>query len=352
MFGLLNDTPLSGSLNQTDYAAGRGRAYLFWNCTKISGRPVLSALMAGNAAHDVERTDDKTLVQEVTEKLRKMFSPRHVPEPSESIVTRWRRDPFTRGTYSYVGPRSMPGDYDLMAKKHGQLVFAGEATCGTHPATVHGAYLSGLRAASNVLDMLLGPIRVPTPLVERSVQPIGAASVAGTKRTFDEAGSQADAAEAPKVQKEEYEAAIIDAILKSIGERPVKPGKAGVNPFLLYTKDFWAPCKEECDKARRAATGNPGAKASREEIRATVGRWWRNASEEVKKPYIDAGLKAQEDSARNIAEFKEKVAMWDREAERIRREYMAAHPIPLGFRGRVSIEAGGGRAGIRRAGAS
>jgi hypothetical protein len=37
------------------------------------------------------------------------------------------------------------------------LFFAGEATCGdVHPATVHGAYDSGVRAAEEVLSALGG----------------------------------------------------------------------------------------------------------------------------------------------------------------------------------------------------
>ncbi|CRK02508.1 hypothetical protein BN1723_018777, partial [Verticillium longisporum] len=58
-----------------------------------------------------------------------------------------------------------PHDYDVMAKPVGNLYFAGEHTIGTHPATVHGAYMSGLRAASEVFDAMLGPIDIPSPLV-------------------------------------------------------------------------------------------------------------------------------------------------------------------------------------------
>ena len=38
----------------------------------------------------------------------------------------------------------------LPAIEHGRLHFAGEATSVAYPATVHGAYLSGIRAADEV----------------------------------------------------------------------------------------------------------------------------------------------------------------------------------------------------------
>ena len=42
VFGLLRRSEAGESTNQDDYTARRGRLYLFWNCTKTSGRPMLS----------------------------------------------------------------------------------------------------------------------------------------------------------------------------------------------------------------------------------------------------------------------------------------------------------------------
>lgn len=41
MFGLLRDSVAGESLKQADYVSRRGRFYLFWNCIKASGRPML-----------------------------------------------------------------------------------------------------------------------------------------------------------------------------------------------------------------------------------------------------------------------------------------------------------------------
>ncbi|KAF2278117.1 uncharacterized protein EI97DRAFT_414363 [Westerdykella ornata] len=362
MFGLLNEAERQDSLDTKDYASRRGRFYLFWNCIKTSGRPTLVALMAGDAAHYAEASTDEHLVQEVTSRLTKMFSPKPVPLPSETIVTRWSKDPYARGSYSYVGPTTLAGDYDVMAKPHGLLHFAGEATCGTHPATVHGAYLSGLRAAAEVVESMIGPIEVPTPLVEkvekkpiktdRSSTPITLAakhkldSTDSTPPSSSQDGGR-NAARKPG-RDEAYEASIIGAILNEIGERPIKPGRStGVNPFLLFTKDNWYACKEECDQKRQAATGDPNAKASKTEIRSAIGLKWRTASEEVKKPYLEQTSMAKEDAAAMAKQFKESVERWDREAERIRKEFVEKNPPPDGdvalYEGRTAIEVGGGK---------
>lgn len=346
MFGLLNAAEDEASTQPQDYSAKRGRFYLFWNCLKTSGKPVLVALMAGEAAHYAEVTSNDQLIKEVTDRLDSIFAPEHVPLPSEAIVTRWKRDPFARGSYSYVGPRTQTGDYDVMARPHGPLHFAGEATCGTHPATVHGAYLSGLRVAAEVTECLLGPIKVPTPLVEKKVVTNVTTPSSQSKRKFEPAVSPQKTNKPTRVQRDEdYEAAIIGTILEQIGERPLKPGRTGVNPFLLYTKDFWYVCKKEGDEARKATSGNPDAKATKQEIRNAIGLRWRTASQEVKQPYLDQASAARDGATTNAAEFKERVATWDKEAARIRQEYIQEHPPPSGnedliLNSRTAIELG------------
>lgn len=239
-----------------------------------------------------------------------------------------------------------------MARPHGPLHFAGEATCGTHPATVHGAYLSGLRVAAEVAESMIGPIKVPSPLVEKKVvrpeQPSSFVAV-DPKRKLEPAVPSTQEHKNVRVHRDEdYEAAIIGAILEQIGERPIKPGRSGVNPFLLYTKDFWYICKKECDDARRAATGNPEAKASKQEIRTAIGLQWRTASDDVKMPYLDQAVNARHDATANAASFKEQVAHWDDEAVRIRKEYIQQNPPAGGnedliLNSRTAIELGAGK---------
>jgi polyamine oxidase len=75
-----------------------------------------------------------------------------IPEPTNAIVTRWRRDPFAIGSYSYLSTSNTEGDRELVAAPIGsRLFFAGEATSTTNPATVHGALMSGRDAAAQVI---------------------------------------------------------------------------------------------------------------------------------------------------------------------------------------------------------
>lgn len=67
------------------------------------------------------------------------------------IVTRWGADEFSYGSYSFVGVGATGADYSTVAEPVGkELYFAGEHTSEEHPATVVGAYLSGLTAARAV----------------------------------------------------------------------------------------------------------------------------------------------------------------------------------------------------------
>lgn len=64
----------------------------------------------------------------------------------------WQNDPFSRGAYSYGAVGSDGAQRDLASPLENTLFFAGEATDTTgHNGTVHGALVSGHRAASLIL---------------------------------------------------------------------------------------------------------------------------------------------------------------------------------------------------------
>ena len=337
MFGLLREPEIKDSLDQEDYIANRGRFYFFWNCIKSTGRPVLISLMAGDAAHQAEISSDSELVAEVTHELSKIFQKQKVPQPLETIVTRWGKDRFARGSYSYVGAMSQPGDYETLAAPLGTLHFAGEATCATHPATVHGAYISGLRAAAEVIDDLIGPIEIPNPLVswpsqsgfdvpETPRKPTQTHSPNSEGLGNNEPVAHAEPEDVKQARLEAFENDILNAIYAELGLRPSPPGKPGSNPFLLFTTDVWADTKKACDEARIAATGNPVSKASRNEVRATIGQLWRAAPEEQKKPYFDKTESNRRVNEEQAATFDARLASWDEQAMDVRRKYVREHP--------------------------
>ncbi|XP_063826810.1 lysine-specific histone demethylase 1A [Ostrinia nubilalis] len=138
--------------------ASRGELFLFWN---LWSAPVLLALVAGEAAAVMENVTDDVIVGRCIAVLKSIFGHAAVPQPKECVVTRWRADPFARGSYSFVAVGSSGTDYDLLAAPvpgspgDNRLFFAGEHTMRNYPATVHGAFLSGLREAGRLADLLL-----------------------------------------------------------------------------------------------------------------------------------------------------------------------------------------------------
>ncbi len=337
MFGLLRKPEVEDSLDQEDYVANRGRFYFFWNCIKTSGRPVLISLMAGDAAHQAEAATDEELVLEVTQELTKIFKNTAVPMPSETIVTRWRQDKFARGSYSFVGAEAKPGDYERMALPVGNLHFAGEATCATHPATVHGAYISGLRAASEVIDDLLGgPIEVPTPLVlwptstETHTHPIPPKRPKPSLQSSNIKSNTkiAEPLDVKQARLEAFESDILQAIYSELGLRPSPPTNPRSNPYLLYTTEHWQEVKAALDAARLAATGSTNTKGSgaKNEIRSRLAAMWKAAPEEVKRPYIKRTTSNKLANQESAKTFDERLAAWDVRAMEVRRKYVGEHP--------------------------
>lgn len=334
MFGLLREpTGSVDSMNQDDYATNRGRFYLFWNCVKTSGMPVLIALMAGDAAHQAETMTDEAIVTEVTAQLRKIFSSDSVtvPDPLETIVTRWKSDKFTYGSYSFVAAEALPGDYDLMARPVGNLHFAGEATCGTHPATVHGAYLSGLRAAREIIDAIYGPIALPSPLVPSKPPSPGTNTVPTTTTTTTTTATVANetrsSSSSTAASHSAYTAALTAHIHSTLGPAPARPGRLALNPFLTFQKDFWQAARDEGDARKRAATNNPNARAARDEIRAILGRMWREAAEDVKAPYHAQMQERRAENERRLEEWQQEMEEYKRRVAEEKERWIRKNPF-------------------------
>ncbi len=121
-----------------------------WWIPQQPTRPALTGLVAGAYARQLEQQPLEQVVATLTAPLRQAY-PR-MPEPEAALYTRWSADPFARGSYSHIPPGARPRDYKALAQPvAGRLFFAGEATLATYPSTVHGAFISGERAADEVL---------------------------------------------------------------------------------------------------------------------------------------------------------------------------------------------------------
>jgi len=143
-----------------DSVENRGRSFMFWNLTPVSGKPMLISLIAGDAAKSAETEGSESIVKSVLDTLARICfpeDPSKLPPLKQSLVTRWQTDPYARGSYSYVAVGSKGGaDYDELGKPEGRILFAGEHTCKEHPDTVGGAMLTGWRAARQALSIARG----------------------------------------------------------------------------------------------------------------------------------------------------------------------------------------------------
>ncbi|MYA15559.1 MAG: FAD-dependent oxidoreductase [Gammaproteobacteria bacterium] len=112
-------------------------------------QPILMMFNAGAYAVRTEAMADAEIVSEALAALVDMYG--SVPPPRDALVTRWRSDSWSYGSYSYVPVGSSFAQYaELAAPIGGRVFFAGEATHEEYPATVHGAFLSGVRAARRI----------------------------------------------------------------------------------------------------------------------------------------------------------------------------------------------------------
>ncbi|GAB2182876.1 FAD-dependent oxidoreductase [Roseibium sp. LAB1] len=126
--------------------------FAYWpNLFPVTGKPILCALNVGSFALELEKLSEEDRRRIAFEALQTMFG-RDIPPPAASVSSAWQRDPWTRGSYSFLPVGGGPGNRKtLAADLSGRVFFAGEATASDYPATVHGAWLSGQRAARDVI---------------------------------------------------------------------------------------------------------------------------------------------------------------------------------------------------------
>lgn len=313
IFGVLRNPPNRHSTDQKDYASQRGRFFQWFNVSKSSGLPVLIALMAGDAGYDTEQTCNDDLIAEATDILRRVYGSR-VPYPVEAVITRWASDKFARGSYSSAGPDMKADDYDTMARPVGNLYFAGEHTCGTHPATVHGAYLSGLRAASEVLDALIGPIPVPTPLILPK----------DLKRKAPSSSSISSPADIYQARLRTHEALLHEHLVSRLGPCPTLPPKPPTNAYMYYSKAHYDEARRRLEAGRRPGKGKPSAN----EVRVMSSKMWRDASDEDKKPYVEMAEEAKRKWNETVEKWRKDVEEWEAKAEKERQEWEKTNPPP------------------------
>jgi monoamine oxidase len=119
--------------------------------TSLIGRPGLMGFTAANRARELERQPDRDVLVSALGQLNRCYPERVIPDPSDVLLTRWGEDPFSFGSYSYPAVGSTPAMREELARRWNRMAFAGEAVSTSFPATLQGAYLSGIQAANELL---------------------------------------------------------------------------------------------------------------------------------------------------------------------------------------------------------
>jgi monoamine oxidase len=105
---------------------------------------------AGEFARAVESMTDPEVIASASSALKPAFP--ELSTPTGLLRSAWSVDPFSLGSYSFIGVGASLADRDALAEPDGRRVFAGEACSRDHAATVHGAYASGEAAAKALLS--------------------------------------------------------------------------------------------------------------------------------------------------------------------------------------------------------
>jgi polyamine oxidase len=131
--------------------AAEDRAFPVWlDFSRHTGSPTLVTLYnpvtsPALSGLPIERRADAALGV-----LRKMFG--SIPEPEEVLATDWAGDPWARGSYSFIPIGAAAADMLRLGQPVSErLTLAGEATIPACYGTVRAAFVSGLRAARQVL---------------------------------------------------------------------------------------------------------------------------------------------------------------------------------------------------------
>lgn len=135
---------------------GHAGEWVEWvSFARPTGKPMLMGFNAADVGSKIEAWSDDKIIQSAVSTLSTMFG-KPIPAPLDAVITRWKSDPYARGSYSFNALGSTPAQRDDLAKNiNAKVFFAGEATEKKYYQTVHGAYQSGLRAADEILKLKL-----------------------------------------------------------------------------------------------------------------------------------------------------------------------------------------------------
>lgn len=118
------------------------------------GTPLVEAYFGADTARELVAAGPAAMADFALGEIAATFGSRARRALRPLGSTAWLNERWTQGAYSYARPGAADARRTLAAPLEGRLFFCGEATSQANPASCHGAYESGLRAAEEVLRSL------------------------------------------------------------------------------------------------------------------------------------------------------------------------------------------------------
>ena len=108
--------------------------------------------MDGNQNSTRQKREDQELLNDALEVINNIWED-DVTDVQAILRTSWLKDPFSLGAYSFPASQNTEEDFEnLFEPQNERLFFCGEHTNLLYLATTHGALLSGIRAANQIID--------------------------------------------------------------------------------------------------------------------------------------------------------------------------------------------------------
>lgn len=132
----------------------KGKFNYFLNVRKFTAANALMTFAFGNYATLTETMADADVINEIMQHLKVIYG-NAIPNPTNMLRTKWLQNENSFGAYSFAANGTTSADFDILATSlNNKLFFAGEHTEREYRGTVHGAYLSGIREADKIIDLL------------------------------------------------------------------------------------------------------------------------------------------------------------------------------------------------------
>ncbi len=140
------------------YVYGRGNPPCWWSSSVVFDDArdfVVTGFVTGDWAQELLNLGSDQAVLEYGLHTLRSDLRRAKLEPTRSLVKNWNADPFSLGGYSFTPVHAAKAREALAQSVQNRVFFAGEATSSNaHAGSVHGAFLSGERAAQELLEVL------------------------------------------------------------------------------------------------------------------------------------------------------------------------------------------------------